>query len=613
MTDANIEAINKKLHQEEEWLKNFSSNISKSQQIKSGIESIIDNFQRKLKSLEENVLPMHEENGRLQVKQHNIQRLVNTIDATVQFYGRTQELELTIRDGNPMHNLSNYLEHMDSLGQAIQFFESNPNYQDKTENMKITVDSGYTILENQYKLLLQRNTVPGDPGIIIICLDDQYELMSSKVKEIVTIKELEEICTLGSWLLERGRTTFLGYYADIRSENMMRSITSVVQHHTALTSRLQSRSMALKHALKKSNRSEKIDRKEELCGAAEEGALLLLGCLLALLEIEEGIMQKAIPDTSKQAQVFLNVVRKPLAFVIRHVYRVVQESDSGVIPLLPLLRFLATHQMRLGNLARNSSDDIPFDQLIRTIRTNAASYINEFVEGLRNDVNKFVPLDGNVHPITANTLNFLVTLTLHRHTVTQQLLSLTAPPGDNPALLLPKLFARILSALGTSLKRKAENYDDTTLSKLFLLNNYHYIARTLADEEAALLPVINEQNTQILSFYQAEIDKCVEQYMTSWNPTLSYVFGLEKVGDDKNTLRNMLYNFVREFDLVCNIQRTYCITDAKLASEVRERVKRLLVPKFNDLMERTRSFEKQMKYSEESFKITIDRLFDVTA
>ena len=40
---------------------------------------------------------MHEKNGKLQLKQHNILRLIKTIDATKQFYDRTNTVENFIR------------------------------------------------------------------------------------------------------------------------------------------------------------------------------------------------------------------------------------------------------------------------------------------------------------------------------------------------------------------------------------------------------------------------------------------------------------------------------------------------------------------------------------
>lgn len=46
--------------------------------------------------------------------------------------------------------------------------------------------------------------------------------------------------------------------------------------------------------------------------------------------------------------------------------------------------------------------DVPFEALMRLLRVKSSSYINEFVEKLKSDNSKFVPIDGNVHPITVN-------------------------------------------------------------------------------------------------------------------------------------------------------------------------------------------------------------------
>ncbi|VDO23256.1 unnamed protein product [Haemonchus placei] len=586
------DAIHKKLMQEEEWLKNFKASTAKSKQLRESIEAITDRFQARLVSLQENVLPMHEVNGRLQVKQKNIQRLIKTIDTTIQFYGRTSELESSIRDGNPGHDLETYLENMECLQQAIQFFESHPNYQNQTENMKLTLETGFSVLETEYRSVVQKNTIQADPMVLIESLDEQYELMGSRAKDIKTVRDLTALTRLGVWLLERERTRFLTHYAKIRGDNMMRTISAVTQHHAALYSHMPSRSGAIKSVLKKA--AGRADRRfGDVDGGESEGALLMAGCLLALLEVEEAIMVKTIPDTTRRAQVrsnainfmqvFRELVANPLSFVVRHIQRVVQDSDKGVLPLLPLLRFLSAHQTRLQNLATNSMADVPFEALMRLLRVKSSSYINEFVEKLKNDNSK-LPVDGNVHPITVTTINFLATLTVHRHTVTQQLLLMTAPQGTNSALLLPKLFARILSALGMTLKKKSESYDDPALSSLFLLNNYNYIAKALEDDEDGLLPVINEQNTQILSFYHSEIEQCVNQYMRRYSATHYYI----------------------TTDFLTRLRAIVC-----------DHVKNAIMSLYRPLMQRVeicgeQFVTRQLKYTRESLESNIDRLFDAS-
>ncbi|KAF8367412.1 hypothetical protein PRIPAC_85241, partial [Pristionchus pacificus] len=81
---------------DEDWLRQFEANVTRSEQLRGNIERILNDFERHIDQLESNVFPMHEQNGKLQIKQMNIQKLLKTIDATIQFYGKSGELESAI-------------------------------------------------------------------------------------------------------------------------------------------------------------------------------------------------------------------------------------------------------------------------------------------------------------------------------------------------------------------------------------------------------------------------------------------------------------------------------------------------------------------------------------
>jgi hypothetical protein len=53
----------------------------------------------------------------------------------MKFYGKSAELENTVRDGNLSHDLNEFLDKMDSLKEAIAFFSSHSTYQNQIENM----------------------------------------------------------------------------------------------------------------------------------------------------------------------------------------------------------------------------------------------------------------------------------------------------------------------------------------------------------------------------------------------------------------------------------------------------------------------------------------------
>uniref|UniRef100_A0A8R1DWJ1 Exocyst complex component 7 n=1 Tax=Caenorhabditis japonica TaxID=281687 RepID=A0A8R1DWJ1_CAEJA len=602
-TDGNAaESIAKKLAQEEEWLQNFQKNIAKSAQIRQAIEQVVDKFDQRLGLLEKNVLPMHISNGQLQKKQHNIQRLINTIDATLQFYGKTNTVENAIRDGNPHSDLNAYLENMECLQQAINFFETHPNYASQTENMKMTLDTGFTILEKAYKSILLKNSVTVDPKLFLKT-NDQGEL-SPRTGEIKIINDEEPIVKIGVWLLKQHRVHFLSHYSDIRGNQILKNIKNIAEEQKLM--QLASRSK-ISTVRKPIQRSEKVEALIEV-----DACHVMCSSLLTLLELEEKLMVKAIPDTSRRAQVFRELVSRPLTHAIIHTQKVINERDIGIIPLLPLLHVLSQNYARFHNLATNSIGDVQFDLLMRQLQVKCSSYVNEAIEKLNEDTTKFVPPDGNVHPTTASTLNFLSSLTVHRVTVTEHVLALTAPQGQNTTLLLPKLFARILSALGSMLKKKANLYDDPTLATIFLLNNYNYIAKTLADEKDGLLPAITEMNANILSFYHEEIATCTNEYLKSWNGIAAILKSVDRIGEDKAMAKSIMNTFVRDFEQVLAQQTDYCISDPAISSNVQSQVKARIWKNYSQLLDtcqRLHVFPQGIKYTENTFEMAIQNLF----
>lgn len=60
---------------------------------------------------------------------------MSIVDATIQFHGKTMDFENTIRDGNLLHDLPEYLEKMNNLKEAISFFSSHTTYKSQLDHM----------------------------------------------------------------------------------------------------------------------------------------------------------------------------------------------------------------------------------------------------------------------------------------------------------------------------------------------------------------------------------------------------------------------------------------------------------------------------------------------
>lgn len=69
----------------------------------------------------------------------DIRKVLKTVDAMQQFYGRAAELESSIREGNASVEREEFLERMEQLAEAISFFSSHPTYQNQLDSMVFLV------------------------------------------------------------------------------------------------------------------------------------------------------------------------------------------------------------------------------------------------------------------------------------------------------------------------------------------------------------------------------------------------------------------------------------------------------------------------------------------
>ncbi|GMR50917.1 hypothetical protein PMAYCL1PPCAC_21112, partial [Pristionchus mayeri] len=353
-------------------------------------------------------------------------------------------------------------------------------------------------------------------------------------------------------------------------------------------------------------------------GADTEGALLVTAAFVALIYVEEGILQRAVPVIDKRAKVHRDLLKAPLNYVISVLTKGIAESEGCLPALLPLLRFVAGRHAQLSNIAENAEVAPSYQSCFRSLTLRCSSYIADYFERGAGTEVKFVPSDGNVHPVTASTLNTLYLLSHYRQVITNQVLILTAQPNDPLDRLMPKLFAKMLHHLGKILRARAETYDDPTLASIFSLNNNNYIAKALGDESSELLPVLREQNAGIIQFYLDAIQKHISEYMASWYPVLQTITAVDQLHpEDRVAMRNMITAFTREFEQTVSAQRGYCVTDPILADQVRVKVKAAVVPMYAKLYNKANaltgaaSLSSHLRYTEESLDVNIDRLFDV--
>ncbi|KAL3998708.1 Exo70 exocyst complex subunit family protein [Acanthocheilonema viteae] len=617
--------VDAKLQQDSEWLKTFEENLKKSRNLNNEITALLESFQNRLVQLDQSIVPLYEKTALLRQKQANIRKVLKTVDAMQQFYGRAAELECSIREGNASVEREQFIERMEQLAEAISFFSSHSTYQNQLDSMRMTFESGCCALEKEFRNMLLANSVVLDAAIISESLDNEYEVISTRLRGLVTLRNIEQCAQIARWLLTYNpEGSVIKTYASIRCDNMLRTLTAASQQGFSSNSKisisLSSKSAGpLRQVLRKATgrSSERYDSAWEWRASDDgvENILVLFGTLLALIEIEAELVSKVIADVSAEAKVQQLLFGRPLLYVMERASNLIDGINCSLIPFLPLLKHINAHYLQLLSLGNNAVEDVPYESFVKKINDMTKDALDGFFDHLTNDSNKFVPLDGNVHQITSNTLNFLNSLMDYRQTVTNLLIA-TGAKG-NPATHFPRLFARALSALGLNLKNKAGTYSDETLAALFLLNNNNYIHNTL--QSNGMFAVVGEHNSQVRSFYRSEINAYSKKYLQSWNRVVSIITVDLSTFDDKSTLKNALVAFNAELGRLISAQQDYCLADVRLAYDIKSEIKSLICEPYTEVYARvmrstvSKGTEKYLKYTPESLGMVIDRLFDVTA
>ncbi|GMT26822.1 hypothetical protein PFISCL1PPCAC_18119, partial [Pristionchus fissidentatus] len=322
------------------------------------------------------------------------------------------------RDGSPALDLNAYLEQMEHLQQAIAFFHAHPNYGTQLDNMKLTLESGSVLLEKEYRNVVHANSHAAEAQQVIDCLDEQYELMQSRAREIHTLSNIDKVAKLGEWLLKHGRPgRFLVHYSNIRGDLMVRTLTTIFQSASmaTITDKISGLSAAANAAFTRSNPSfsaknastntpKKATRfapeqgpigTREAEGADTESGLLVIAAFVALVYVEEGILDRAVPVFEKRAQVHRDLLKAPLNYVIKVLTKTVQDSEGSLAALLPLLRFVAARHVQMSTIAENAHLEQPYQSCFRALTLRCSSYIADYFErgAVPSTIFLFLPCD----------------------------------------------------------------------------------------------------------------------------------------------------------------------------------------------------------------------------
>ena len=161
-----------------------------------------------------------------------------------------------------------------------------------------------------------------------------------------------------------------------------------------------------------------------------------------------------------------------------------------------------------------------------------------------------------------------------------------------PSTSMKQYINQILEYLIQDIDMKAKLYKKPVLASLFMLNNIHYILKSL---KTTGLTSIVEQS--IIDNIEKIIKKQLDNYRTSWIPIIEHLMDNTKISENgkivtqlsakqKDAIKDRFKNFNKDFEEVFTTQKSYAIPDPELRSQVIKEVRQILCPMFDRFYDR---------------------------
>ncbi|NWI64567.1 EXOC7 protein, partial [Todus mexicanus] len=446
--------IEDKLKQEEETLSFIKDSLERSDQLTKNMVSILSSFESRLMKLENSIIPVHKQTENLQRLQENVEKTLSCLDHVISYYHVAKDTEKIIKEG-PTGRLEEYLNCMDKIQKAVEYFQDNNPDSPELNRVKSLFERGKESLESEFRSLMTRHTKPVPPILILdlISGDDEMETQEELSLEHLPESVLHDIIRISGWLVENGRNQdFMTVYFQIRSVQLDRSIKGLKDHFRKNSSSTGvPYSPAIQNKRKDTPTKKPVKRPGTIRKAqnllkqysqhgldGKKGASNLIPmegrddvfdieidayihCVSAFVKLAQSeyqLLTQIVPE-HHQKKTFDSLIQESLDNLIMEGDNIVSAARkaiirhdySAVLTIFPILKHLK--QMKpefdqvLQGTAAGTKNKLP--GLITSMETTGAKALEEFADNIKNDPDKEynMPKDGTVHELTSNAILFL--------------------------------------------------------------------------------------------------------------------------------------------------------------------------------------------------------------
>nr|GEU75024.1 exocyst complex component EXO70A1-like [Tanacetum cinerariifolium] len=191
---------------------------------------------------------------------------------------------------------------------------------------------------------------------------------------------------------------------------------------------------------------------------------------------------------------------------------------------------------------------------------------------------------------------------------------------SDPDAQLAKVTTRIMQALQNNLDGKSKQYKDQALTQLFMMNNIHYIVRSVRRSEAK--DMLGEDWVQI---HRRVVQQYANQYKRiSWSKILQYLT-VHVVGNDETStagvsrenVKEIFKTFNTQFEELHQRQSQWSVPDSELRESLRLAVDEVLLPayrsygkRFGPMIEGGKNPSKYIRFTPEDLERMLAEFFE---
>ncbi|XP_009704357.1 PREDICTED: exocyst complex component 7 isoform X6 [Cariama cristata] len=663
--------VEDKLKQEEETLSFIKESLEKSDQLTKNMVSILSSFESRLMKLENSIIPVHKQTENLQRLQENVEKTLSCLDHVISYYHVAKDTEKIIKEG-PTGRLEEYLNCMDKIQKAVEYFQDNNPDSPELNRVKSLFERGKESLESEFRSLMTRHTKPVPPILILdlISGDDEMETQEEMSLEHLPESVLHDIIRISGWLVENGRNQdFMTVYFQIRSVQLDRSIKGLKDHfrkNSSSTGVPYSPAIQNKrkdtptkkpvkrpgheHDLRVKHLSDTLSDKhgpaagrDDVFDIEIDAYIHCVSAFVKLAQSEYQLLTEIVPE-HHQKKTFDSLIQESLDNLIMEGDNIVSAARkaiirhdySAVLTIFPILKHLK--QMKpefdqvLQGTAAGTKNKLP--GLITSMETTGAKALEEFADNIKNDPDKEynMPKDGTVHELTSNAILFLQQLLDFQETAGAMLASqetsssASSYSSEFNRRLLSTYICKVLGNLQLNLLSKSKVYEDPALSAIFLHNNYNYILKSLEKSELIQLVAVTQKTAE--RSYRELIEQQIETYQRSWLKVIESISernlpvfqpGVKLKDKERQMIKERFKGFNDGLEELCKIQKAWAIPDMEQRDKIRQAQKNLVKETYGAFLNRyvnvpfTKNPEKYIKYQVDQVGEMIEKLFDTSA